>query len=407
MNTAVITVSQLNKYVKSVIDGDKNLNNIFVCGEISNCRLNYSSGHYYFSLKDNGSVVKCVMFRTDALHLKFSLQDGMNVLCRGRVSLYEKDGAYQFYVSDIQPDGFGSLAIQFEQIKNRLESEGLFDSATKRSLPELPEKIAVLTAESGAAIHDITNIIFRRFPLCEILLVPVTVQGIGAAEDIINKLEAIYKLKDIDIIIIGRGGGSAEDLSAFNNEDLARKLKESPVPTVSAVGHETDFSITDLVADVRASTPSVAAELCVPDKNEVIKYISSLTSLINLKTNFIIESNKLKVNGLINKKVFKTKISLVDSLLEKVNSLSSKISFNYLNILNKNTEKFKKTTGTLCGLNPLNVLSRGYSVTIKNGIQVKSVSELCKNDNISIMLNNGIVNCTVNSTEEKPYEKNI
>lgn len=401
MNTAIITVSQLNKYVKSVIDGDNNLQNIFVCGEISNCHLNFSSGHYYFSLKDDLAVVKCAMFRGDASRLKFNLEDGMRVLCRGYVSLYERDGAFQFYAQDIQPDGIGSLALQFEQIKRRLEKEGLFDESTKRPLPKLPQKIAVLTADSGAAIHDIINILGRRFPLCEILKVPVMVQGENAANDIIKKLDLIYKLEDIDIIIIGRGGGSAEDLSAFNDEALARKLKESPIPTVSAVGHESDFSITDFVADVRASTPSAAAELCVPEKRDVSQYIDSLSSLLSLRTKSIIDNCKFKIDNLINRKVFKTKISLVESLSDRVNSLSSQLKVNYLEIVNKNSEAFKERAGVLSGLNPLSVLARGYSITTKFGKQIKSIKELNENDKITIRVSNGIANCTVDSTEEK------
>lgn len=400
MNSPVITVSQLNKYVKSVIDGDYNLSEVFVCGEISNCRLNYASGHYYFSLKDDSAVIKCAMFRSNAVRLKFQLLDGMEVLIRGRVSLYERDGTYQLYAEDVVANGIGNLAAQFEQTKKKLEREGLFDSATKRSLPKLPQKIAVLTAEQGAAKHDILNILGRRFPLCEVLFVPVTVQGENAAADIINKLDIVYKMQDIDIIILGRGGGSAEDLSCFNDEQMARKLKASPIPTVSAVGHESDFSITDFVADIRASTPSAAAELCVPESSDILQYIDSLKSSIEFRTKFIIDDCKFKVDSISNKKVFRAKGAAIDNLFEKLNEVNGKIALGYNSFVGENSEQFKLIAGKLSGLNPLSALDRGYSVTLKNGKQIKSIGNLQSNDIIKVRLSDGIAECTVNNTEE-------
>lgn len=401
MNYSVITVSQLNSYVKSLLDTDGELRNLFVKGEISNCRLNFSSGHYYFSLKDESATVRCAMFRSDAQRLRFRLEDGMSVLCFGRASLYERDGAYQFYISDIQPDGIGSLALQFEQTKRKLEAEGLFDSSTKRRLPRLPQKIAVLTAQSGAAVHDILNILNRRFPICDVLFVPVTVQGITAAEDMIKKLDAVYKRQDIDIIIIGRGGGSAEDLSAFNDERLARKLKQSPIPTVSAVGHESDVVITDFVADLRASTPSAAAELCVPEKTEMLQYIDSLALNLQHSATNLIDECKFRLDSVVNKKVFANKTAMIDGIINRLNVLCSNLNSAYKDSVNRNIEKFTAAVGVFEGLNPLNVLNRGYSIVYNgSGDKIKSIKKLSDNDKIKIRFADGFADCTVTATEE-------
>ena len=248
-----------------MIEGDIRLSNVLVRGEISNFKNHYSSGHLYFSLKDNDATIKCVMFRSYAGGVKFRIEDGMQVILRGKVSLYEKDGQYQFYIDSMVKSGQGDLLEQFKLIKEKLEKEGLFAPDTKRALPKFPQRIAVVTSKTGAALQDITNIISRRYPICEIILCGVLVQGADAAPSMIKALDNVYKNADADLIIIGRGGGSAEDLWAFNDEALARKIYESPIPVISAVGHETDFSISDFVADLRAPTPSAAAEIAVPN----------------------------------------------------------------------------------------------------------------------------------------------
>ena len=265
----VLTIAQLNRYVKSRLDADENLYNVFLVGEISNFTDHYKTGHFYFTLKDSDAQIKAVMFRQNALRVKFKPENGLKVIVRGRVSLYEAAGSYQVFVDDMQPDGVGALNLAFEQLKERLQKEGLFDEAHKKPLPRYPQRIGVITSETGAAVQDILNILGRRFPYAEVVLAPVLVQGDGAPEQMIAALQDFNRLQNADVIIIGRGGGSAEDLWAFNDENLAYAVYRSEIPVISAVGHETDFTICDFVADLRAPTPSAAAELAVPDQTEL------------------------------------------------------------------------------------------------------------------------------------------
>ena len=289
MNNNVLSVRQLNLYVRSLIEGDFRLANVTVTGEISNFKNHYSSGHLYFTLKDNDASVRCVMFKSYASRVKFDIEDGLQVFLKGKVSLYEKDGQYQFYAEEISVCGIGDIALKYEQVKNKLEKEGLLDPQSKRPLPKFPNNIAVITSKTGAAVQDILNILSRRWPYSQVVMCPVSVQGELAVPEMLNAMDRVYALGVADVIIIGRGGGSAEDLSAFNNEALARKIYESPVPVISAVGHETDFSICDLVADLRAPTPSAAAEFAVPDINE-------FNSLINKYNKILINSLTAKYN---------------------------------------------------------------------------------------------------------------
>ncbi|MBQ2236593.1 MAG: exodeoxyribonuclease VII large subunit, partial [Clostridia bacterium] len=284
MERSVLSVKQLNMYVKSLIEGDARLAFVSIKGEISNFKNHFSSGHFYFTLKDNDAAIRCVMFRAYASAVKFRPEDGMEVILTGRVSIYERDGQYQFYAEEMHNAGQGDISVQFEQIKKKLAEEGLFDEESKRPIPKFPENIAVVTSNTGAAVQDIMNILSRRYPLARVIMCPVAVQGELAAPDMVNTLERIYALNNADLIIIGRGGGSIEDLWAFNSEALARKIYESPIPVISAVGHETDFTICDFVADLRAPTPSAAAELAVPNsaelKNKIEKLQSNMCSLL-------------------------------------------------------------------------------------------------------------------------------
>ena len=290
MLKSALTVRQLNLYVRSLIEGDARLSNVLVSGELSNFKNHYASGHLYFTLKDREASIRCVMFRSFAERIKFKPLDGLKVVLRGRVSIYEKDGQYQFYAEEMLPEGVGDIALGFEQVKAKLETEGLFDQSTKRPLPKFPKRIAVVTSDTGAAVKDIMNILSRRWSLAEIVLCSVAVQGEQAVPEMLSALDRLYSLSGIDVIIIGRGGGSAEDLWAFNSEQLARKIYESPVPVISAVGHETDFTICDFVADLRAPTPSAAAELAVPNINEISsklnRYENSLKSFLENKYQF-------------------------------------------------------------------------------------------------------------------------
>ena len=396
-----LTVRQLNLYVKSLIEGDVRLNYVTVLGEISNFKNHYASGHLYFTLKDKDAQIRCVMFKGFAQYVKFNIKDGMQVVLRGRVSIYEKDGQYQFYAQEMHELGCGDIALQFEQIKERLSKEGLFDSENKRPIPKFPKRIAVITSDTGAAVQDILNILSRRWPISEILLCPVAVQGENAVGDMLTALENVYNLNNCDTIIIGRGGGSIEDLWAFNNEQLARKIYESPIPVISAVGHETDFTICDFVADLRAPTPSAAAELAVPDIAEVSLKINSLVS--SLKSSLIskYQLNKLKLDSLVNSNCFKNPINtIIGTKSETTDILTDRLLTKYSNILSKNETRLVGCVSKLDALSPLKVLSRGFSVAEHNGKILKSVSLVEAGDSITLKLTDGKLNCMVNSKGE-------
>ena len=380
----ILSVTQLNTYIKSIIDGDSHLGSIYVEGEISNFKNHYSSGHLYFSLKDKGSVIKCVMFSSAASRLKFMPEDNMSVLCRGRVSVYERDGQYQLYIEDMQPTGIGALALAYEQLKAKLEKEGLFLDETKRALPKSIKRIAVITSRTGAAVHDILSILSRRNPFIEVIFCPVLVQGENAAQSMVDMLEKVYGAGGIDLIIIGRGGGSYEDLYCFNDEELVRKIYESPIPVISAVGHESDFTLCDFVADIRAATPSAAAELSARDfgdiKLSIEAYKSRISVLCKEKLNFAFEryDKCLQSSAFSNsKKIFDAKKDKFNSLLSKFN-LESKIYFK-----NKSND-FKLLATKLESLNPLSVMARGYSITYKDNGVITSVSDLSEGDNLTI-----------------------
>lgn len=395
MSCQVLTVSQLNNYIKSVMDGDVNLAGVFIEGEISNFKNHFSSGHLYFSLKDEDSVVKCVMFRGAASRLKFRPEDSMRVICCGKVTCYPRDGQYQLYVEDMQPVGIGSLALAYEQLKKKLAAEGLFDISSKRPISKNPKRIAVITSETGAAVQDIISVISRRNAGVEIILCPVIVQGDLAAESMINALEKVYSVEGIDTIIIGRGGGSFEDLFCFNDENLIRKIYESPIPVISAVGHETDVTLCDLVADLRAPTPSAAAELAVPDIKEIavkIEFLKGrLSQLIDLKLNLEFERLDKCISGYLFEKpqnIIDVKYEKLFSILNRFNS-SAKSSY----IVAEN--KFSKLLGTMEALNPASIMSRGYSVVKKDGSVISDSSQLNIGDKILLEFSNGVAVCNV------------
>ncbi len=396
-----VTVKQLNLFVKSLIEGDMRLNDIYVVGEISNFKNHYASGHLYFTLKDNDASIRCVMFRGFASQVKFRIEDGLKVILRGRVSIYEKDGQYQFYAEEMHPDGLGDISLQFEQIKERLSKEGLFDTENKRPIPKFPKRIAVITSPTGAAVQDIMNILSRRWKLSEIVLCPVSVQGENAVPEMLDALERVYSLSNCDLIIIGRGGGSIEDLWAFNSEALARKIYESPIPVISAVGHETDFTICDFVADLRAPTPSAAAELAVPDKTEILGKLKNYSSL--LKTNL---ENKLNTEksryGILENSVYLKKPiqAIIESRQQNTDLLTDRLLLTYKNRLNDYKNRMSNNFAKLDALSPLKVLARGYSVAQKGEKVVSSIDDLNCGDDFSLRLSDGTLHCTVNSKGE-------
>lgn len=400
MDIKALSVRQLNLYVKSLLEGDVRLENVTVIGEISNFKNHYSSGHFYFTLKDNEASIRCVMFRSYASTVKFVPNDGLQVIVRGRVSLYEKDGQYQFYVEDMKTVGLGDISLQFEQIKDKLSQEGLFDAQNKRKLPKYPKKIAIVTSKTGAAVQDMINIISRRWPVCEIIMCPVSVQGQLAVPDMLNTLDRIYSLSVADLIIIGRGGGSIEDLWAFNSEELARKIYESPVPVISAVGHETDFTICDFVADLRAPTPSAAAELAVPDILEVSDRINKFNSALKMSLTGKYNAYKARLEVLSTFAVFKRPIDcIVNTRLQYSDSLYDKITNTFNNVYKDFESRISSSIIKLDTLSPLKVLARGYSLAVKDDLIIKSVNDVTANDRFLLKLTDGTISCTVNEKE--------
>lgn len=398
---SIISVSQLNMYVRSLLEGDENLNNVFVRGEISNFSPNARSGHLYMTLKDGNSSVKAVMFAGNASKIKFRIENGMSVIARGRVSLYERDGAYQFYIDDIQPEGIGSLAVAFEQLKERLSKEGLFDSVKKKPIPPFPKRIGVISSPNGAAVQDVLNIISRRFPLAEIIFAGVPVQGDGTGEIIAHAVSDFNYLKCADVIIIARGGGSAEDLWEFNNENLARAIYNSEIPVISGVGHETDFTICDFVADLRAPTPSAAAELAVPDINELTAYLNLINSKMNKAINSKILFEEMRLDKLSDSGYLRKPDDFIDDCEKKISDLNKSLNIAVKAIYENKYNRAFVLLSKLDALNPLRILSRGYSVVKLNESVVSSVSHLKVNDRIELCFTDGKVSATVTKITDK------
>lgn len=391
----VITVSQINTYIKAVFDDNAPLRNIYISGEISNFTHYYRSGHMYFTLKDEKSQLKAVMFASYAERLKFLPENGMKVICRGRISVYEKNGEYQLYADDMQPDGIGALNLAFEQLKEKLFKEGVCDDNIKKPLPEYPRKIGVATSNIGAAVEDIKNITARRYPVAEIVIVPTIVQGANASADIVKSLEILDSMDDIDVIILGRGGGSIEDLWAFNTEEVARAVIRCKTPVISAVGHETDFTICDFVSDLRAPTPSAAAELVCPDINVLLNYNHSLRSVLYDRINDIVNNEIQRLTELSESSV----LSDCEELISTFDNNFALLQQRFFAALNSELENkavcLSLLAGKLDALSPLSVLARGYSVCQKNGKLVKKIDDIANDDKLKLLVSGGEVLCTV------------
>ena len=390
----VYSVSQLNSYVKGVLDRDENLAHIFVTGEISNYKAHYS-GHLYMTVMDETASIKAVMFAGNASKLRFKPENGMKILAFGTVSLFPRDGSYQLYINDMQPDGVGALNIAFEQLKKKLEAEGLFRQEYKKTLPEFPQKIGVVTSSTGAAVQDIFNVLKRRFPVAEVVLRPCQVQGEGAAEDIAKAIYEFNKLNAADVLIVGRGGGSIEDLWAFNEEIVARAVFASRIPVISAVGHETDYTICDFVADLRAPTPSAAAECAVPDifelKANLVSLRQHIFSLIRNKMN--IERSSL--SSFEKRLALRDPVTNINEQRKELVYLTEKLSILTNSILDENKSKISALAGKLDVLSPLSVISRGYALVEKDDKPVTKVKDLKKDDVISIKLSDGQVKARI------------
>lgn len=392
----VITVSQVNKYIKALLDESTPLRNVYISGEISNFKYYYSSGHMYFTLKDENSQLKAVMFSSYASKLKFQPENGMKVICSGRISAYEKNGEYQLYADDMQPDGIGALNLAFEQLKIKLFNEGVCNEESKKAIPQYPKKIGVATSDIGAAVEDIKNITARRYPLAEIVIVPTIVQGASASADIVKSIKLLDEIDDVDVIIVGRGGGSIEDLWAFNTEEVARAVIACKTPVVSAVGHETDYTICDFVADLRAPTPSAAAELVCPDINTMSNELYVLKSSLLNYINIIVDDNMQYVSELSHSTVLENYDSVLSSYKDNVDVLETRLNDCLTYNIENRYLKLSALAGKLDALSPLAVLARGYSVTHKNDRIIKSVSDIKENDEIHIDFNDGKAICKVN-----------
>lgn len=395
MKSTVLSVTQLNTYIKSIIDGDLLLHSLYVVGEISNFTNHYRTGHYYMTIKDENCAVKAVMFASANRRLKFVPENGMKVIIRGRVSVFERDGQYQLYIEDMQPDGLGALNLAFEQLKNKLAQEGLFDECCKQPIPHRPTRIGVVTSATGAVIQDIRNVISRRYPLAEIILAPVQVQGASAAPQIVEAIEAFNSGNYADVLIVGRGGGSLEDLWAFNEEIVARAVFKSHIPIISAVGHETDFTICDFVADLRAPTPSAAAELAVPDIREDSAFVQTVVYECEAMLLQRINDEKDRLEMIKERLRYRSPVMLIDQKLQLVDSYLTSTLLSIQRKIDIESARFTSTAARLDALSPLKVMARGYSIVTKNDEVVTSSKELEKGDKITVGFADGEKICEV------------
>lgn len=423
MQDKYLTISAITRYLKSRFDLDENLQTVFLKGEISNFK-SHTSGHFYFSLKDEGSKINAIMFRSNASKVLFKPVDGMKVLVTGRISVYEATGNYQIYVDEMLEDGVGNLYVAFEELKKKLSAEGLFDEVHKKRIPKIPKRVGIITASTGAAIRDILTTIKRRFPNTETILFPTLVQGENAKESIANNIKKAEDY-DLDVLIVGRGGGSIEDLWAFNEEIVARAIYNCNIPIISAVGHEVDFTIADFVADLRAPTPTAAAELAVPNMMDLKSNINNLVIRLNEGITKKVNYQKLYLDSIKNSFVIKNPMVMFDSKKQKLDLINDKINDLILKNVRDKKEKLnlikrsyvivnpeviykdkkifmKNIIDKLELLNPLNVLGRGYSITYLDGFPLKNINCVKKDDIVSIKLTDGIIKAkTISVKEEK------
>jgi len=396
------TVSELNDYVKALIDSSEVLCNVAVVGEISNFNNHYKTGHFYFTLKDENALVKAVMFRSYSSQVKFEPDNNMKVLCVGRVSVFPRDGVYQLYVEHMEPFGLGELYAAFEKLKLKLQGLGMFDESLKKPLPRFPKRVGIITSPEAAAVADMKNILTRRYPLCEIHIYPSLVQGPGAPRELCDGIVHFDNDPDCDVIIIGRGGGSIEDLWAFNDEILARTIFACSTPVISAVGHETDYTICDFVSDLRAPTPSAAAELCVPDMNELKSMLSSTGAGLLSSIKAIISDSKSRLDVLREKRCLKSPQYYVEAKSEALAVLERSIDTSAKRILEKKGALLSQSASRLSALNPMAVLARGYgAVFTEDNKVVTRVSSLKRGDEIQIKLSDGKVRAEVKETVQE------
>ena len=396
-----LSVTQVNEYIRGVMDKDPLLGNLAVKGEISNYKV-YPSGHHYFSLKDEGGAIRCVIFRGNAMRLRFKPDNGMQVIVMGKVSVYPRDGAYQLYCSAMVIDGVGDLHAAFEQLKTKLAAQGLFDPEHKKPLPAYPERIGIVTSSAGAAIHDMLRILSKRYPLTAVKLLPVRVQGTEAPGEIAAAIDYVNRYKLADVLIVGRGGGSIEDLWAFNDEQVAYAIYRSNIPVISAVGHEPDVTISDYVADARAATPSNAAEIAVPDQDALRQSVDSMTATMASSFRRQIKNTREKLNMLSARPVLQDPAQFFSLRRNSLEHLLHRLASGYSQNVNHKRNSYVSLTAKLDAMSPLKVLTRGYSVTNKfDGSLVRSVSDINTNDIINIQLSDGSLSAKITEIKER------
>lgn len=398
--SSVLTVSQINTYIKSVIDYDDRLKNIYISGEISNFTNHYRTGHFYFTLKDEKSAIKAVMFRSSAERLRFMPENGMKVIIRGSIGVFERDGVYQLYAEDMQPDGAGALSLAFEQLKRKLAAVGMFDEENKKPIPVCPRKIGVITSPTGAAVHDILTVLERRFPLAEVVFEGVAVQGDSAAPQIAAAIEKFNLLGGADVLIVGRGGGSIEDLWAFNEEVVACAIYNSEIPIISAVGHETDFTIADFVSDLRAPTPSAAAELAVPDQRDLLFTLDKMSEKLEEALHCVISDFEFELIQKEKKLLAYSPENQIKSQSDTLSFYNDKLQGSIKRIFEKYENKLSANAAMLEQLSPLKIISKGYCITKdENGNTVSSAKQIEKGTKLSVIFADGSALCTADEVK--------
>ena len=398
----VYSVSQVNGYLKELVDGDPLLRGLLVRGEVSNYKC-YPSGHHYFSLKDEQGSIRCVMFRGDAARLRFKPVNGLSVIAYGRVSVYPRDGQYQLYCTQLMEDGRGALDRAFEELKKKLEAQGLFDPAKKQPLPAYPRRIALVTSPAGAAVRDMIRILRQRWPLTEVLVVPVRVQGEGAAEEIAAAIHQVNNRDDIDLIITGRGGGSREDLWAFNEEPVAWAIALSNIPVISAVGHEPDVTISDYVADLRASTPSNAAELAVPDQQQERQRLEGLTLRLRQAMEVQLNRDRKELTRLEQSRVLRNPVAVVDDQRMRLDGVQRRLAMALERTLRRGRVELAGRAGRVDAMSPLKVLSRGYAIAKAEGRAVTTVEQVQPGQAMDVLVADGVYHCRVEEKEEQQW----
>lgn len=405
MNDRALTVSELNNVIKALIDNEPLLDKVCVRGELSNYKI-YPSGHHYFTLKDSESSVRCVMFKSSASKLRFRPESGMGVTAFGRISVYPRDGAYQLYCSNLIPEGTGDLQIAYEQLKAKLAEEGLFDASHKKKLPPFPKRIAIITSSAGAAVHDMIRILGKRWPMTKVILLPVRVQGVEAPPEIAGAIRYANAHNIADVIITGRGGGSIEDLWAFNDERVARAIYASDIPVISAVGHEPDVTISDYVADVRASTPSNAAEIVVPDVADIRELIANLEIRKSQAINKQLVRLSTRLTDLKERRVLQNPMLYVDNKRADLDYLRDRLISSADSIISSRRREFVALAASLDAMSPLKVLGRGYSITADSkGEMVRSINDVERDEKIRICVSDGVIKCRVEDCEAVNYEQ--